>query len=339
MTVLDWVVQEYIPQLLDGFLNPQKRVSLIYLAIAAAITIGWSLFMSGGVARKAIDHARRGLFGRHVWMSRSAHGDYKLLLANHAVLLLIAPFFVSRMAVATALFFFLTEYLPAGTAILASASPLAIAIAYTAFLFLLDDFSRFATHFALHRIPALWAFHKVHHSAETLNPLTVYRTHPVEAIVFSFRAIAVQSVSISLFVFLFGSSVDLVSVYGVNVILFLFNATGSNLRHSHVQIRYGARVEKFLISPAQHQIHHSIDPRHRDRNFGAALAIWDWMAGSLCVADKNMELKFGLGRNQATQTHRLRYLYFSPFGELLSSGKIGTNPVNLNLRDWKKNAI
>ena len=132
---------------------------------------------------------------------------------------------------------------------------------------------------------------------------------------------------------------DLVSVYGVNVILFLFNATGSNLRHSHVQIRYGARVEKFLISPAQHQIHHSMDPRHHDRNFGAALAIWDWMAGSLCVADKNMELKFGLSRNQATQTHRLRYLYFSPFGELLSSGKIGTNPVNLNLRDWKKNAI
>ena len=135
VTVLDWVSQEYIPQLLDGFLNPQKRVSLIYLAVAAAITIGWSLFMSGGVARKAIDHARRGLFGRHLWMSRSAHGDYKLLLANHAVLLLIAPFFVSRMAVATALFFFLTEYLPAGTAILASASPLAVAIAYTAFLF------------------------------------------------------------------------------------------------------------------------------------------------------------------------------------------------------------
>ena len=91
MTVLDWVGQEYIPQLLDGFLNPQKRVSLIYLAIAAAITICWSLFMSAGVARKAIDHARRGLFGRHLWMSRSAHGDYKLLLANHAVLLLIAP--------------------------------------------------------------------------------------------------------------------------------------------------------------------------------------------------------------------------------------------------------
>ena len=198
--------------------------------------------MSAGVARKAIDHARRGLFGRHLWMSRSAHGDYKLLLANHAVLLLIAPFFISRMAVATALFFFLTEYLPAGTAILASASPLAVAIAYTAFLFVLDDFSRFATHFALHRIPVLWAFHKVHHSAETLNPLTVYRTHPVEAIVFSFRAIAVQSVSISLFVFLFGSSVDLVSVYGVNVILFLFNATGSNLGiHTRSAMAHGSR--------------------------------------------------------------------------------------------------
>ena len=117
------------------------------------------------------------------------------------------------------------------------------------------------------------------------------------------------------------------------------NILSGNLRHSPFWLRYPRWLERWFISPAQHQIHHSIDPRHRDRNFGAALAIWDWMAGSLCVADKNMELKFGLGRNQATQTHRLRYLYFSPFGELLSSGKIGTNPVNLNLRDWKKNAI
>src|ERR1039458_8498353 len=35
-----------------------------------------------------------------------------------------------------------------------------------------------------HAIPALWEFHKVHHSAEVLTPLTEMRTHPVEIIAF-----------------------------------------------------------------------------------------------------------------------------------------------------------
>ncbi|MEC7230725.1 MAG: sterol desaturase family protein, partial [Verrucomicrobiota bacterium] len=46
------------------------------------------------------------------------------------------------------------------------------------FLFILDDFARYWLHRWLHAIPLLWSFHKVHHSASTLNPFTVFRTHP-----------------------------------------------------------------------------------------------------------------------------------------------------------------
>ena len=56
---------------------------------------------------------------------------------------------------------------------------------------------------------------------------------------------------------------------------------GSNLRHSHVGIQYWKWVEYIFISPAQHQLHHSIAKEHHDKNFGAALAIWDWLFGSL----------------------------------------------------------
>ncbi len=339
MPILDWINGEYIPQLVDGFLNPQKRVSLLYLSIAAGLALVWCIYASRYSVRSGWFRLRDAFFSRQVWFSRSARGDYKLLLANHAILLLIAPLSLSKLTVATALFFFLIEFVPSGSAVLASTSPLFVAIIYTVFLFLLDDFSRFATHFALHRVPALWAFHKVHHSAGTLSPLTVYRTHPVEVVIFSFRAIAVQSISISVFVFLFGSSVDLISIYGVNAILFLFNVTGSNLRHSHIQIRYGCFVERFLISPAQHQIHHSIDPRHHDRNFGAALAVWDWMAGSLCLSQRDMRLEFGLSRRQALQKHSLIYLYLSPFQELFYGARNGLTHRNGNNRNWKKHAV
>lgn len=57
---------------------------------------------------------------------------------------------------------------------------------------------------------------------------------------------------VALFVFFFGSAVDLFTVLRANVLLFAFNATGANLRHSHVRISYGRRVERILMSPAQH---------------------------------------------------------------------------------------
>ena len=133
----------------------------------------------------------------------------------------------------------------------------------------------------MHRIPILWALHKVHHSAETLNPITIYRTHPLEGIIFTLRASLSQGIAISTFFFLFGSKVDLFTILGANIFIFIFNVAGSNLRHSHIYIRYWRWLEYFLISPAQHQIHHSLEERHYDKNFGATLSIWDWVGGSL----------------------------------------------------------
>ena len=49
-------------------------------------------------------------------------------------------------------------------------------------LVIVDDFNRFISHYALHRIPELWEFHKVHHSAEVLNFTTADRVHPFEVV-------------------------------------------------------------------------------------------------------------------------------------------------------------
>jgi sterol desaturase/sphingolipid hydroxylase (fatty acid hydroxylase superfamily) len=133
----------------------------------------------------------------------------------------------------------------------------------------------------MHKWPILWSLHKVHHSATVLTPMTVFRTHPLEGIIFSLRSSVTQAISISSFIFLFGNTVSLYTVLGVNIFVFIFNVLGSNLRHSHVGIQYWKWVEYIFISPAQHQLHHSIAKEHHDKNFGAALAIWDWFFGSL----------------------------------------------------------
>ncbi len=43
-----------------------------------------------------------------------------------------------------------------------------------------NDFLLFYVHYIFHKVPALWEFHKVHHSAEVMTPLTAYRVHPFE---------------------------------------------------------------------------------------------------------------------------------------------------------------
>ncbi len=55
-------------------------------------------------------------------------------------------------------------------------------------------------------------------------------------------------------------------------------------------------MERWLISPAQHQLHHSDDPRHFGANLGATLAVWDRMAGTLITTTRERPpLTFGLG--------------------------------------------
>jgi len=103
---------------------------------------------------------------------------------------------------------------------------------------------------------------------------------------------------------------------GVNLLVFLFHVTGSNLRHSHVDIRYPRWLEHLLISPAQHQIHHSIAEEHYDKNFGAALAVWDWLFGSLHVSEGQHDLEFGLRDAETHSATDLRVIYLRPLREI-----------------------
>lgn len=47
-----------------------------------------------------------------------------------------------------------------------------------------------------------------------------------------------------------------------------------------------------FISPAQHQIHHSLAHKHWDENYGEVFAIWDWAFGTLYVPETIEVLEF-----------------------------------------------
>ncbi len=308
MELLEFLQNDIIGQ----FTDPKKRLFAGYLACAFVIAVLWLSL----IRKQSLPTALKTLFARKIWLSRSSRFDAVCFVVNRGIFFLIRPVLLTQIMIATALYHGLhyQSMLPLG--VMASTPYWVAATAFTVFFFVFDDFSRFLTHLALHKIPALWAFHKFHHSAEHLTPLTVTRAHPVEGIIFTLRSAIVQGVSIAIFVFLFGNHVNLITIFGVNVFVVLFHGLGSNLRHSHIAIRYPRAVETIVMSPAQHHLHHSENPKHHDKNFGVALSVWDRAAGSFHHSTAD-ELQYGIGRETAAYTASLWTMYLLPFAALV----------------------
>tara|TARA_B100001057_G_scaffold30289_1_gene27579 strand:+ start:56 stop:484 length:429 start_codon:yes stop_codon:yes gene_type:complete len=121
--------------------------------------------------------------------------------------------------------------------------------------------------------------------------MTVHRTHPVESLINSSRAVLSLGLISGIFVWLFGHGLQVWDILGVNALGFLLTLLGANLRHSHVPFHFGG-AERLLISPAQHQLHHSI--AHSHPNFGSFLSVWDRFNGTWVAGSEARELSYGI---------------------------------------------
>lgn len=307
---------DFIDQIVGGlfadFTNPKKRVFVGYLALSVLIAVAWLIFAHRTTARRAF--AR--IFGRKIWFSGSALADYKIFVINRAFTGFVSPLLLTQLGISTAIYMALVRSDLTLWGAYADAPKGLVIAAFSAAMFLADDFTKYLLHRWMHRWPALWAIHKVHHSAETLTPITVYRIHPLEGVLYASRNAVAQGSVISVFYYLFGNTVDLYTILGVNALVFAFHITGSNLRHSHIDIRYPKWLEHILISPAQHQVHHSVAVKHYDKNYGAALAVWDWLFGSLHVSEGQHDMKFGLREGEQHSATSLRVMYLRPLVEI-----------------------
>lgn len=187
-------------------------------------------------------------------------------------------------------------------------------VAFTVVFALVSDFSTFAVHALHHRFPLLWEFHKVHHSAEVLTPFTVYRKHPVYNLVSKMLDLAIVGPFMGLVAWCFADAPVAVTLFGANFVFSIFHVAGANLRHSHIWWSFGPVLGRIFISPAQHQIHHSRDPRHYDKNYGELFALWDWLFGTLYLPGRTPEkLEFGLTGEDAQIHPTLLAAYVVPF--------------------------
>lgn len=284
---------EYIG--LDYFLDSSKRIYWLYIISSLILSI---LFFRTQLKEQ---------FSKKVLFHSSSKLDYiYFIIISFLKILVIIPLMMSINVVV--LFFIIKLQDIFGFQERIKISKEFLLISYTITLFIINDFSRYCLHRILHIIPFLWQFHKIHHSAEVLNPLTFYRIHPVENILFGLRYTIVTGFITALFIYFFGAGIKLIEILEVNFIVFIFMIIGSNLRHSHIPLRFGKRIEKWIISPYQHQLHHS--KKYTHKNFGSSLAIWDRLFNTLIIKDIE-KLSFGLS-NQ-TSTHSLFGAFINPF--------------------------
>jgi len=152
------------------------------------------------------------------------------------------------------------------------------------------DLIIYLQHLALHKIPLLWRFHRVHHLDMDLDTTTGVRFHPVEAIFSLLLKI--------LAIVLLGAPVVAVILFEVTLnALSLFNHANINM---HQKLEPLLRF--ILVTPHMHRIHHSVEPTEYSHNFGFNLSLWDRLFNTYLGVAKNGEQKIIFGQKSLQNT-------------------------------------
>jgi alkylglycerol monooxygenase len=126
------------------------------------------------------------------------------------------------------------------------------------------DFCYYWFHRFSHEISVLWAAHAVHHQSEDYNLSTALRQTSTG---FLFGWIFY----VPLFVIGFPLEV-LITVNAVNLIYQFWV-------HTQVIRRLGP-LDRILVTPSNHRVHHAQNERYIDKNYGGMLILWDRLFGT-----------------------------------------------------------
>lgn len=180
------------------------------------------------------------------------------------------------------------------------------------FVFCVLDFGMFLHHWLQHRFPVLWELHRVHHSAEHMNPLTADRFHPLEVVLKGLLIVPMVGLAVGVMGIIFDADIVRQGFNLVNIWLFMraFSLIGSNLRHTHIWWSWPKPIALIFSTPAQHQIHHSIDPQHYGKNLGSVLNCWDRLFGTFYLAHEREHIVFGV--NEGQNHHSVGWTLWQP---------------------------
>jgi sterol desaturase/sphingolipid hydroxylase (fatty acid hydroxylase superfamily) len=151
----------------------------------------------------------------------------------------------------------------------------------------------------------------------TLNFFTNPRAHPLELLILIGCRVAFASLTVGVTFYLTGSTLQPGTTAALAFYNIAFLGFYTMLTHSHIPISFGGRFNILIAGPVMHQIHHSAEARHMDKNLGGAPGhIFDWLFGTLYLPSKGETFVVGLneveyGANNPYRTPR--DFFFEPF--------------------------
>lgn len=178
--------------------------------------------------------------------------------------------------------------------------PLAL---YMPIALLVVTFTAYWSHRLMHRVPLFWNIHKIHHSVDNLNFTSAVHSHFLELLVHTPTHLAAT--------LLLGT--DLVAPFGI-----IFMAI-DYLAHSNVRVDFG-KLTYIVCTPQAHRVHHSIDERHFDTNFGNTFMIWDHLFGTFYYDPNDEPTRFGVPDMVPRSFVKQQLLPLVWMGRTISSG-------------------
>ena len=221
----------------------------------------------------------QGVF-RRGWLTDLLHLGVSHLAVQLTVLLTLLP----------AAMFFRWAVHPGFQAAVAS-QPLLLQFAE---IVVVADLSEYAIHRLFHRVPVLWRFHAIHHSAEALDWLAASRIHLVDAIIT--RALAF----IPLYVLGFAEP----AVYAY-LIFVSFHAI---FVHTNVRFTFG-RLAWLVGTPRFHHWHHSAQPEAIDKNFAIHLPVIDRLSGTLYLPEHGWPTAYGIAGSAVPEPYPAQLVF------------------------------
>ena len=170
-----------------------------------------------------------------------------------------------------------------------------------AFLFI--DFVGYFTHWLFHKVSVLWKLHKLHHSDRAVDAITNYFHHPLAA--------AANFLLLTLLFVLFDVPVPVILLYGV------FASIHAPLSHFKILLpaKWNKIVSYFIVTPNFHRIHHSLDMKEGNSNFGIVFPFWDKLFGTYVskTSAQMKALEFGINLKETPNANSLKEYLSNPF--------------------------
>ncbi len=292
--------------------NPNYYFFWVYLTSSLLVALLVFVAQQGKNGRLSLAGFLRFCAPREVFAHKSAVVDYKFFVVNAVVNRII--FGASLLGSVVLFSSYFKSLLQAlfGQDGLGWESSAASRAVFTLLSVVVFDLGFTLGHYLQHKIPFLWEFHKVHHSTEVLTPLSNYRFHPIDTQVEHLFTAMFSGILTGTVGYLYSKDVIELTVINVNVVFFVYYLT-ANLRHSHIWLSYGRLLNHVISSPAMHQIHHSSDEKHFDKNYALVFSFWDWLLGSLYVPREKETLNLGLSNQEHQGYDSVWNLYALPF--------------------------